>query len=63
MQSSITFVKSDDADDDDDNDTDDENDDDGDDAESHLHVGNGGAAHGNTIVGTLYRQQFAENNF
>lgn len=49
--------------DDDDNETDDENDDDGDDAEGHLHAGNGGAAHGNTISGTLYRQQFTDTHF
>lgn len=51
--------------DDDDNETDDENDDDGDDAEGHLHVhaANGGAAHGNIISGTLYRQQFTDTHF
>lgn len=53
----------DDDDDDDDNESDDENDDDGDDAEGHLHARNGGAAHGNIISGTLYRQQFAETHF
>lgn len=47
----------------DDNKTDDENDDDGDDAEGHLHAGNGGAAHGNIISGTLYRQQFTDTHF
>lgn len=49
--------------DDDDNETDDENDDDGDDAKGHLHAGNGGAAHGNIISGTLYRQQFTDTHF
>lgn len=49
--------------DDDDNKTDDENDDDGDDAEGHLHAGNGGAANGNIISGTLYRQQFTDTHF
>ncbi|XP_061184381.1 putative nuclease HARBI1 [Saccostrea echinata] len=48
--------------DDDDDDSNDEDDSD-DYAQDHMQAGNDGAARGNNINGTLYRQQFAETHF